>query len=275
MTRRQFIKFGILGGIACLAASYPFFIERYLLQINTYNIPVPNLPEEFINFKMVHLTDLHYGRLMPKKFIEQIINKANSLEGDSIVCTGDYVLKRNDGSHDVETVWSLLERLKAKSGVYSILGNHDHWADFNKSLELLDDSGQNIRHKSVAIERNGKRIWIGGAGDLWEDDTGVDKAFKEVPGKECKILLAHNPDTADIEFDTRVDLMISGHTHGGQVIIPFIGPLVLPVKNKNYSSGFIRSQNANIFISKGIGWAIVPVRFNCYPEIAVLNFKKA
>lgn len=275
MTRRKFIRSGIFAGIACLAASYPFFIERYLLQINTYNIPVPNLPEEFINFKMVQLADLHYGNLMPKIFIERIINKANSLEGDAIVCTGDYVLNRNYAPRDIETVWSLLKRLKAESGVYSILGNHDHWANSNKSLELLEDSGQNIRHKSVAIEKNGERIWIGGAGDLWEDDIGVDKAFKEVPSKECKILLAHNPDTADCNFDTRVDLMISGHTHGGQVILPFIGAPVLPVKNKNFSSGFIRSQNTNIFISKGIGWAVVPIRFNCRPEIAVLNFKKA
>ncbi|MBI4699335.1 MAG: metallophosphoesterase, partial [Nitrospirae bacterium] len=247
---------------------------RYLLQINEYNIPVKNLPPAFNNFEIIHLTDLHYGMLMPKIFIEQIIDKANSIDGDSIVCTGDYVLGGGDGSQ-IETVWSLLKKLKAKSGVYSVLGNHDHWADSDKSLKSLNDSGHNVRHQAVALERNGERIWIGGAGDLWDDEVGIDKAFKEVPNKECKILLAHNPDTADSKFSTRVDLMISGHTHGGQVNIPFIGAPVLPVKNKNYSSGFIRSQNTNIFISRGIGWAIVPVRFNCYPEIAVLKLIKA
>ncbi len=275
LSRRKFLKFGFLGGIGCLVASYPFFIERYLVQINEYNIPVNNLPNEFIDFKIVQLTDLHYGRLMPKIFIEQIINKANSLEGDSIVCTGDYVLNKDNASDHIETVWSLLNRLQAKSGVYSVLGNHDHWTDFNKSLESLKNSGQDIRHKSAALEKNGERIWIGGAGDLWEDDSGIDKAFEKVPNEECKILLAHNPDTADIRYNTRVDLMISGHTHGGQVNIPFLGAPVLPVKNKRYSSGFIRSQNTDIFISRGIGWAIIPIRFNCYPEIAVLNLKKA
>ncbi|MHC4270431.1 MAG: metallophosphoesterase, partial [Planctomycetota bacterium] len=175
----------------------------------------------------------------------------------------------------VETVWYMLEKLEAEYGVYSILGNHDHWFNFNKSLEYLNISGQNIRHKAVSINKDGTRIWLGGAGDLWSDDIGIDKAFKNVPDGECKILLAHNPDTADKEFKTRIDLMISGHTHGGQVNLPLIGPLVLPVKNRRYSNGFIRSQHTDIFISRGIGWAIIPVRFNCYPEIAVLNLKKA
>jgi len=275
LSRRNFLKFGLIGGIGCLVASYPFFIERYLLQINQYNIPVQNLPDDFVNFKMIQLSDLHFGTLMPKFFIEQIINKANSLEGDLIVCTGDYVLNESESSQNIEMVWSLLKRLKAKFGVYSVLGNHDHWANFNMSYECLNDSGQNIRHKAISIERNRNKIWIGGAGDLWEDEIGIDKAFQGVPRKECKILLAHNPDTADTQYTSRVDLMISGHTHGGQVIIPFLGAPILPVNNKKYSSGFIRSQNTDIFISRGIGWAVIPIRLNCYPEIAVLNLKKA
>ncbi len=275
ITRRKFLKLGVYGGLGCLVASYPFFIERYLLQVNTYNIPVRNLPEEFDNFKIVQLTDLHYGKLMPEFFIERIIDKANSLGGDSIVCTGDYILNSDYGSQSIKTVWSMIKRLKAKYGVYSVLGNHDHWANFNKSLECLNDSGQNIRHKAISIERNMKKIWIGGAGDLWEDELGIDTAFREVPSKDCKILLAHNPDTADTQYTTRIDLMISGHTHGGQVNIPFLGAPVLPVNNKSYSSGYIRSQHTDIFISRGIGWAIIPIRWNCYPEIAVLNFKKA
>ncbi len=275
ITRRKFLKYGIYSGIVCLAASYPFFIERYLVQINVYNIPVRNLPGEFNDFKILQLTDLHYCRLTPEIFIERLINKANSLKKDLIVCTGDYVLSEKKNSPQVEIVWSMLEKLKAEYGVYSILGNHDHSFNFNKSIECLNKSGQNIRHKSISINKNGSKIWLGGAGDLWTDDIGIDKAFENVPDRECKILLAHNPDTADCEFKTRVDLMISGHTHGGQVNFPLIGPLILPVKNRRYSNGFIRSQHTDIFISKGIGWAIFPVRFNCCPEIAILNLRKA
>jgi predicted MPP superfamily phosphohydrolase len=113
---------------------------------------------------------------------------------------------------------------------------------------------------------------LAGAGDLWEDHSDLDDLLRKVPGSECRIVLAHNPDTADTKYSSRVDLMISGHTHGGQVDIPFVGTPVLPVRNKNYSSGLKRSpRGCRVFISKGIGWAIYPVRFNCFPEIAVLE----
>jgi uncharacterized protein len=96
--------------------------------------------------------------------------------------------------------------------------------------------------------------------------------MKPVPKDDCRIVLAHNPDSADTILESKPDLVISGHTHGGQVNIPFIGTPVLPVKNKNYSFGLKRSiENIPVFISRGIGWAIYPVRFNCFPEIAVLT----
>ena len=100
--------------------------------------------------------------------------------------------------------------------------------------------------------------------------------LKDIPKSDCRIVLAHNPDTADTDFLSRVDLMISGHTHGGQVNIPFIGTPILPVRNKNYSCGLKTSlRGIKVFISRGIGWAIYPIRFNCFPEIAVLELVQA
>ncbi len=104
-----------------------------------------------------------------------------------------------------------------------------------------------------------------------EDELGIDDAFRHVPDSDCKILLSHNPDSADTDYKSRIDLMISGHTHGGQVIIPFVGAPILPVKNKLYSSGHIRNEGTNLYISRGLGWAMIPVRFNCLPEISVLR----
>jgi predicted MPP superfamily phosphohydrolase len=127
-----------------------------------------------------------------------------------------------------------------------------------------------VRQKAKPIIRGDESVWIGGAGDYGEDEIGIDKAFQHVVDKECKILLSHNPDSADTYFEAQVDLMISGHTHGGQVNIPFVGPPIFPVKNKSYSSGFIRTGRTNLYISRGLGWAILPIRFNCYPEISVL-----
>ena len=130
---------------------------------------------------------------------------------------------------------------------------------------------QSRRGEKDIIYKGRDRILIGGAGDYWEDELKIDKAFSYSDENECRLLLSHNPDSADTDFNTPLSLMLSGHTHGGQVVIPFFGPPVLPVKNKDYSSGLIATPRTQLFISRGIGWAICPVRFNCYPEIAILE----
>ncbi len=271
MNRRQFLKASAIAAVAGLTASYPVFIERYLVQVNRYRIPVPNLPKQFNGFTIVQLTDLHYGLLVPLSFLQNVIEKANSLKKDVIVCTGDYVHK-NKTDNEINEIWPLLSELKAPLGVYSVLGNHDHWADSARSFYWLERSGQNLRHRVHSFEREGKRLWIAGGGDLWEDHKNIDDILNKVPEEDCRIMLAHNPDSADTSFSERIDLMICGHTHGGQVNIPFYGTPVLPVKNKNYNFGLKTSSKGQpIFISKGIGWAIYPVRFNCFPEIAVLE----
>ena len=269
--RRQFLmrifSFGSLG----LLASYPIFIERYIVRTNIYRVTVPNLPPNFSGLRIVHLSDLHYGFLVPLWFIQHVIDRSNQLKPDLIVCTGDYVHEKNSTTQ-IDQVWPILSQLTAPLGVYSVLGNHDHWADTDRSHYWLKRTGQDLRHKVVRIEREGQHFWLAGAGDFWEDHRNLDSLLDKVPDRDCRIILAHNPDTADTEYSSRVDLMIAGHTHGGQVMIPFVGTPVLPVRNKDYSSGLKHSpRGCKVFISKGIGWAVYPVRFNCFPEIAVLE----
>jgi predicted MPP superfamily phosphohydrolase len=268
MNRRKFLKIACYGGAAALLASYPVFIERNLVQINNYRIPVPFLPKAFNGFRVVHLTDLHLGFLVSESFIENVINKVNSLKADIVVCTGDYVHARNS-INEIDTVWPILIKLKANYGVYSVLGNHDHWADTERSLQWLERSGQSVRHTCKVIYKEKARILIGGSGDFFEDELKIDQCFTNSDESDCRILLTHNPDAIDTVFETPLSLILSGHTHGGQVSIPFYGPPVVPVKNKRYSSGLIKTEKGNLFISKGIGWAIFPIRFNCCPEIAV------
>ena len=269
ISRRQFLK-RALGSIGLLAV-YPMFIERYLVMINHYRIAVPRLQQAFSGFRIVHLADLHYGALVPLALIRNVVERANKLNPDLIVCTGDYVHEKNSVKQ-IDQVWPVLSQLIAPSGVFSVLGNHDHWADMVRSDYWLKHTGQDLRHKLIRIEREGHNLWLAGAGDLWEDHRNLDDLLSKVPDKDCRIVLAHNPDTADTEYSSRIDLMLSGHTHGGQIVIPFVGPLVLPVSNKEYTSGLRHSiRGSKVFISKGIGWTIYPVRFNCYPEIAVLE----
>ena len=275
MSRRRFLKgLGALGTVG-LVASYPVMIERYLIVVNRYRIPVPRLPPAFAGWTMVHLTDLHHGALVPLSVIRYVVWKTNRLSRDVVVNTGDCVHERQ-ARGQIDAVWPVLSKLAAPAGVYTVLGNHDHWADTARSQFWLERTGQNLRWRVVPLERKGQRIWLAGAGDLWEDHRGLDTLLADVPDDECRIVLAHNPDTADTAFTTPVDLILSGHTHGGQVRLPGGRAPVLPVSNPAYSSGLVRSTRGTpVFISRGIGWTIYPVRFNCLPEIAVLELQPA
>lgn len=271
LSRRQFLKKGLAAGAVGLLASYPFFIERYLVMTNHYRIPVPHLPSAFSGLRIAHLTDLHYGPLVPLSFIRHVVRRTNALEPDVTVLTGDYV-HEFDNTAQIDAVWPELARLRARHGVFAVLGNHDHWADTKRSMVWMKKTGQNLRHKKRFIEREGQRLWFAGAGDFFADHRNLDRLLQTIPEKDCRIVLAHSPDSADSDYKHRIDLMISGHTHGGQVDIPFVGAPILPTRNKNYSSGLKRSlRGGNVFISRGIGWAMYPVRFNCPPEIAVLE----
>ncbi len=270
LNRRLLLRLGAYSLAAGLAASYTVFIERSIVLINRYKIPLANLPPSFHGFTIAHLTDLHLGLLVSANFLQNVVKRTNALRTDAIVCTGDYVHAKNTAA-EIDQVWPILMRLQARHGVFSVLGNHDHWADTERSLYWLERSGQNLRHQCKAIERGKERLILGGAGDFWEDQLKIDAAFTDSDENDCRILLSHNPDAVDTPFKTSVALTMSGHTHGGQVRLPFYGPLLLPVQNKRYSSGLIDTPKTKLFISRGIGWAIYPVRFNCYPEIAVLE----
>ena len=256
-----------LGG---LVAGLPVFFEPYLFEVNTYRVPLSRLPASFTGFRIAQITDLHYGFFMPDRFLERVVRRVNGIEPDLIACTGDFVHARGN-IDNIDAVWAHLERLRAPAGVWAVLGNHDHYLGFGRSLNRMTRSGMSLRHRSISIQRGDSRIWIGGAGDHQTDEEGVDVAFKGVPADACKILLAHNPETADAAFRTTVDLVVSGHTHGGQVKIPFIAPPKLPVRNGRYISGLMQTGRTQLFISRGIGWAGLPIRFNCFPEIAVLE----
>ncbi len=270
MIRRRFLKSTLYSSAFALVGFYPIFIERHNVLVNRYKIPIADLPPSFNGFTLAHLTDIHLGSFVSKSFVEEIVHNTNVLRPDAIVCTGDYVLG-NDTTEEIDSVWPILSKLKAKHGVYSVLGNHDHHADFNRSLYWLERTGQNIRHNCKPIYKGKERIIIGGSGDYWHDRLDIDKTFSCSDERDCRLLLSHNPDAIDTQFDTPISLVMSGHTHGGQVVIPFIGPPILPVKNKKYSSGLIATAKTKLFISKGVGCSGLPVRFNCYPEIAILE----
>jgi predicted MPP superfamily phosphohydrolase len=205
--------------------------------------------------------------------VEYVVWMANRGRQDVTVLTGDYV-HRNHTAADIRTVWPVLNKLTAPEGVFAVLGNHDHWADTQASIRALKASGFNLRHRSHLFERQGQRLWLAGTGDLWEDEQTMDTVFAGVSDDDCKILLAHNPDTADLPFVTKIDLMLSGHTHGGQVYFPFIGAPWAPVRNKAYMRGLVQTRRFPLFVSRGIGWAGYPLRFLSPPEMALIILRR-
>ena len=240
------MKSTLYSSVFALVGVYPIFIERRKVFVNRYKISIANLPLSFHGFTLAHLTDLHLGSFTSNSFIEEIVYNTNMLGTDAIVCTGDYVLDGNT-TEQIDIVWPILSKLKAKYGVYSVLGNHDHHADFNRSLYWLERSEQNIRHKCKPIYKGKERIIIGGSGDYWWDQLNIDNTFSSSDEGDCRLLLSHNPDTIDTQFNTPLSLVMSGHTHGGQVVIPFWSPRPTSQKQELFKRTHSHCQSETIY----------------------------
>ncbi|MCP4132950.1 MAG: hypothetical protein GY754_18440 [bacterium] len=255
---------------------YVFFIERYLLRTRYLDVECDNLPPEFDGFTIAVISDVHYGFLTPKWWIKMVIKKANKTGANVIAAVGDYVKRPSLGDFQVHGIWPLLMKLEASDGVYMVLGNHDHWANSSLSLRYLEESGKSLRFGQTYIRKGDAAISLSGAGDNWTERSGIDETLKDVPSDIFRIVLAHNPDTADDRYSSRVDLFVSGHTHGGQVRIPGLdNSFLIPIKNKGYTCGFKHNRKGEkIFISRGLGWSVWPIRFNCSPELPVLRLRK-
>ena len=274
ISRRQFLWASLLTGTSLCV--YPWVAEHRLLRVNRYRVPVPRLPEAFRGFTIAQVTDLHLGPMVSTDFLRGAITRANAVEPDLIAVTGDYV--HGGGTPEsMDCVWDLMAPLQAPEGVHAVLGNHDYGQE-DQAKELLAHSGWDLHGKAVPIRRDGQTLWLVGTGDYRREPLPLDPLLDRVPGRDCRIVLAHNPDSADGDHRHPVDLFLCGHTHGGQVRFPFIGTpdFALPVRNKTYTSGLKRSVHGeSVFICRGIGWSILPVRFLCPPEVAVLELVPA
>ena len=265
----------VVVGLVAATLLYGICIERYLVRFPRVRIPVPGLPEAFRGFTLVHVSDLHYGPLVPTWFLRRLLKKVERIERDVVVCTGDYVSGVNVPER-VDRAWSLLDALSARDGVHAVLGNCDHVAHDERSRQRMDRSGTGLRGRAVEIRRESDSLWLAGSGDLLKDHVPLDEVLAPIPADHTRIVLAHNPDTADSPFTGRVDLFVTGHTHGGQIGLPCLRTRLLPVRNKEYSHGLKRSRKGQpVFISKGIGWGIFPGRLACLPEIPVLELVPA
>lgn len=286
-TRRRFLRL-MLGSTATVGLSalggacYTTLIEPHWLTLERVDVPIPSLPADLNGFTIAQLSDLHRGPVVAQENVAQAVELALQQQADLIVLTGDYV------SRSAKYALSCAEALSplAASGekapllvggagggnVLACLGNHDHWTDADAVAKALADAG-------ITVLRNASRevadgLWVAAVDDVWEQHADLDKALKRIPAGATVVLLAHEPDYADeVAADGRVSLQLSGHSHGGQVRLPFVGPPALPYLAHKYHSGRYRVGGMWLYVNRGVGLISPAVRFNCRPEVTLLTLR--
>lgn len=262
------------------------FIARWLLNATRFHgqarslsitkttLRLPNLPPSFEGFVIAFLTDFHCSAETPASFLEKIVAATNELEPDLILLGGDYI---SEGDDYIAPLGEVLSQLRAPSGVYGVLGNHDFYGDAQGVRAALHRARViELENSGHWVMRGGDRIRIAGVGDLWEDVQNLHVALGDAGTRDTVILLSHNPDYAMEISDPRVGLMLSGHTHGGQIRFPRLG---ITVSNSRYGnrfvSGLIPFETFQLYVSRGLGTVVLPFRHNCPPEIALLTLSGA
>lgn len=244
--------------------------------LDTREIPIaiPDLPARFAGLRVAHLTDIHYGSFMSQAGLEQLIRVTNDLRPDLILLTGDYV---NRWISETRQAIPLFKQFTAPLGVYAVLGNHDHYAGAAETTQLLIRSGiKPLDHDLEPIQVGGDRLWLLGSGDFIRDRRyDLNERLAGLPVDEPRLVLAHNPDSADLPREHRVDLMLCGHTHGGQIRVPRLGAPVLPIYNRTYDQGLFKLPDMQLFVSRGIGMVGLPMRLNCPPQLPILRLVPA
>ena len=282
LSRRQFGRLALRAGagLGLLAAIDGFVIEPHFRVVGErINIALARLPLEFDGFRIAQLTDIHFGPNIGRRHIERCLDVTRQFNPDLVVLTGDFVghpLGKGygpEGARYAEPCSDVLVGLKNVPQL-AILGNHDHWNGSEIVHGALTERGITVlRNSSAAIERGTKRLWIAGADDALAAKADLQATLEKVPAGEATILLAHEPDYADYASRFPVDLQLSGHSHGGQVRLPGIGPLILPRMARKYHTGHYRVRNMQLYTSRGVGVINPPVRFNCPPEVTLITLK--
>jgi len=279
ISRRGLLKASarlLVGGVtgSALGWFYSTLVEPEWLQVERIRLPLTKLHPDLNGFTIAQFSDIHFGPYMRGPDAQQIVDRVNSLRPELIVFTGDFVTELAHG--EAELITDMFRHLKAAQGVYAILGNHDHWTD----AEVVDRA---VRAASVTLLRNENRLiefggtgfWLAGVDDVWEEKHDLEAALLGIGDELPVILLAHEPDYADVvERTGRVDLQLSGHSHGGQVRLPYYGALALPYLAHKYPFGLYRIGSTTLYTNRGVGLLAPPVRFNCRPEITLFELSR-
>lgn len=286
-TRRKFLQLSAagaaFGGLAIAGDGTLFEANRP--QLVSIDIQLPRLSDSFDGFRIAQLSDLHYDDTFSVVPLRKAIDIVNGLNPDVVVVTGDFVtspgrrVRRQRAvraARAVEPCAQMLAQLRARFRMLASLGNHDVDTDPNLIIEVLESHDIPVlRNRATSVERDGTRLWLAGVDDVLRGKPKLDVALQGIPANEAVVLLAHEPDWADYVANFPVDLQLSGHSHGGQIRIPILGPPYLPPLAKKYPRGLRQIGRLTLYTNVGVGTIAIPMRIDCPPEVTLITLRKA
>jgi predicted MPP superfamily phosphohydrolase len=246
--------------------------EPFRLTVEHHQIRLRRLPRELDGFRIVQLSDLHHSPFTSREQIERAIETANSLQPDIVALTGDYVSKEREYAAPCA---ELLGELRPRHGVFAVLGNHDHWTDAALITDLFRAEGITVLiNQGMRFEKNGAAFWLAGVDDTMVGLEDLPLALAGASEQEFKLLLAHNPIILRRAARAGVDLVLSGHTHGGQVSLRS-DRSASGRPRRRLLKGLARQGETQIYVTRGLGTVVLPVRFGCPPEVSLLELRTA
>lgn len=275
VTRRQFVSGLIATPLVAVSAvsAYARLIEPYHYLISETDIYIKDLPERFEGFRIAQLTDVHHSDILSIGEVRRVVELAQQTKPDMFVLTGDYSTTYRKY---IEPCAEALSSLNAPEGVWAVLGNHDHYTDPELTTRALERNHIAVlNNKNTAIRRGPDFLQLSGIDDWSWNATDWPKAFAGLKKQVPTILLSHQPSVLELEQTKEVSLILSGHTHGGQIMLPLLGaPARFATKDLMYAQGLFHRDNTQLYVSSGTGVIGLPVRFGVRPEIAMLRLRR-
>ena len=278
LTRRRFLAGTAI--VAGTAAVYAGGIERHILSTVRKTVAIRNLPAPFHGLRIAQLSDFHFQDYDEPFFVRHAVDAVNAIAPDVVALTGDFITQHADpyfrrNFREANACAEILRGIKCDVRVCT-LGNHDTPAKQQVSEALRKNNLTLLDNRFISFERRGERIWLSGIADAYYDVPNLPAAIPQRKENEPVILLGHEPDFADIVAERGgVDLMLAGHTHGGQVRIPFLPALLLPAMGRKYPEGLFHLGGTQLYVNRGLGCMHLPFRLNCPPELTVLTLQPA
>ncbi|TCT18058.1 hypothetical protein EDD68_12410 [Melghiribacillus thermohalophilus] len=284
INRRSFLKrtFYTITGIIGLSGGtyyYAKHIEPFLLTVKTDQIFSEKIPAPFEGFKILQFSDTHLGFHYQLNEFQKLVNQINDQRPDLVVFTGDLIDAPNQyDKQNLQRCAALLNQIKAPFGKYWIYGNHDHGGYGTEIVRQVMELGgfRLLQNETVMVEKDQEHIVLAGLDDVMLGRPDLDQTFDNITDDLFSILLCHEPDFADRSQYYPVDVQLSGHSHGGQIQLPFFGYIVTPPYGEKYVEGKyqIGEKPLQLFVTRGIGTTRLPYRFLCKPEIHLYTLKQ-